>query len=737
MTGNVNQNQNANRPLPMRPATNQDTAITPKEILGIIRRHLLMLIIFTFLGTLAGGGLFYVIMKYNPKYTARTAIEVLRPGQTDPMKFTSLTINKDIYYQFRFTKASYMKQDSFLQDMLKIDKVRETKWYAKFDDVSKAIDNLKKNLTVSPQRDSEWIVVSMTCGDAEESATIANEAVSSFLLKQDILAKKDTSSQLRQREQQRKKIELELKALEDNLSNMRRGTDYANLEPSTFRNYLDETLSDTQNNRNSIESQIAQMQANVDLLKARVEGEHDDTVREQIERDSTALTIRSRITILEQELASQRSHFGERHRQVVELKDAIDQLYKDLDARKIMIGDIVRRSRLIGVEDEMIATSKMLETLEAQKQRAQEQYRSLSILKAEYARVTKLRDEKQQNLEDINTHLEKLKVIHNNPDISKVKLAFTATVPLKVSSPKLLVFIPGGFILGAMLGFGLAFLLELSNERLRSPSDIAKHLRVPLLAAICHSKEDLELKNIDLLHAVRQAPFSITSESYRQLRTNLKHSDLAVNNKVLFVTSPSIGGGKSTVAINLAETLAAEGLKVLFIDTHFRNPISYTAFPDTDDSGSVIDANGKGLSNYLLGQYELDSIIRDSAVDGLKVIDCGPMPANSAEILSNSRMSNLLENSAHNYDYVVIDGPGLLVNSAKILAAQAQGTLLVCNSGSTKRGEAKRTLRELREINANVVGIALVGVKAMKGGYFHERYKTYRKYQKMRVEATV
>ena len=738
MTGNLNQNQNPNRQMPMRPPVAQDTSLTPKEILSILRRHLLMIIVFTFMGTIAGGGLWFVMKTLSPKYTAQTAIEVLHPGQSDPMEFDSLTPNKDINYQFRFTKASYMKQNSFLQNLLKIDAIRNTKWYAQFDnDIADAVDSLDKNLGISPQRDSEWIVVSMTCQDAEESALIANEAVTSFLKKQDVLAKKDTSEQLGQLEQQRQKIEGELKSLEDSLTNMRRGTDYANLEPTTFRSYLDETLSDTQNNRNAIESQIAELQANIDLLSARIEGEYDDTVREQIERDSTAIAIRNRITLLEQELASQRAHFGERHRQVIELRDAIDQLYKDLDNRKIMIGDIVRRSRLIGVEDQMVASSKMLETLETQRQRAQEHYRSLSILKAEYARIMKLRDEKQNTLEKINTHLEKLKVVHDNPDLSKVKRAFMATVPLQMSSPKIIIFVPGGFMLGAMLGFAIAFLVELANELLRSPSDVAKHLRSPLLAAICHSKEDAEMKNVDLYHAVRQAPFSITSESYRQLRTNLKHSNSAINSKVLFVTSPSIGGGKSTVALNLAETLAAEGLNVLFIDTHFRNPVSYAAFPDTNDTGSVIDTNGKGLSNYLLGQYELEEIIRDSAVQGLKLIDCGPMPANSAEILSNARMSNLLENCAHNFDYVILDGPGLLVNSAKILAAQAQGTMLVCNVASTKRGEAKRTLRELHEINANVIGVVLVGVKSMKGGYFHERYKTYRKYQKMRVPASV
>ena len=734
----MQQNQVPPRPFPNRPAVQQDVTLTPKEIVGILRRHLLLIIVFTILGTVAGGGGWFLLKTFAPKYTAKSAIQVDPPGINDPTVFLANATNQDLYYQFRFTKASYMKQQGFLQDLLKIDSIKASNWFKQFDgNIAEAVDNLQKNLGVLAQRDAEWIIVTMTCSSPKESALIVNEAVSSYLKKQDALAKKDVSKDLGQFEVQQKKLEDDLRALEENLASIRKGTDYANLEPSTFRNYLDETLSQTQNNRNSIESQISQLQANIDLLKGRLESEYDETVREEIERDSTALAIRNRITVLEQELASQLTHFGERHRTVVELRDAIDQLYKDLDNRKLMIGNIVRRSRLINVEDTMVTNAKMLETLETQRQRTQEQYRQLSILKAEFARITKLRDEKQKTLEEINLHIEKLRAVHDAPNVSKVSLVFEAMEPLQMSFPQLIVFVPGGFILGTIIGMAVAFLKELANERLRAPSDVAKHLKTRLLSAICHSSEDGELKGIDLFHAVRQAPYSITSECYRQLRTNLRLSDSGTAKKVIYVTSPSIGGGKSTVAVNLASTLAAEGQNVLFMDTHFRNPVSEKAFPKTSNDGAVVASDSGGLSNYLLGQCDLDGVIRPSGIEGLSVIDCGPMPSNSAEILSNSRMSTLLENASVDYDYVIIDGPGLLVTSAKILAAQAEGTILVCNANSTKRGEANRTLRELREINAHVVGVVLVGVRAMKGGYFQEKYKLFRKYNKLQVPAAM
>jgi Mrp family chromosome partitioning ATPase len=85
----------------------------------------------------------------------------------------------------------------------------------------------------------------------------------------------------------------------------------------------------------------------------------------------------------------------------------------------------------------------------------------------------------------------------------------------------------------------------------------------------------------------------------------------------------------------------------------------------------------------------------------------------------------------------VIDGPPLLVSEAKALAVKADGTIIVFNTASTRRGMAKRALRELREVNANIVGTVLLGVKSMKGGYFDEVYRSYQQYQQVQVNQPI
>jgi succinoglycan biosynthesis transport protein ExoP len=303
--------------------------------------------------------------------------------------------------------------------------------------------------------------------------------------------------------------------------------------------------------------------------------------------------------------------------------------------------------------------------------------------------------------------------------------------PLEMSSPKLLLYLPGGFILGLFTALALAFAIELLNDLVRSPSDVMKHLRAPLLGMICHANEDDDVKGTDLAQVVRQAPYSIMSECYRQFRTNLKLSGGEDNRKILLVTSGAGGDGKTSVAVNLASTLVAENKKVLLIDANFRRPMTTTLFPRSQADAEPTDY---ALSNYLLGQCQMDQgVIRSSGVDGFDIIDSGPLPASPAEVLASAAMHDLLEKCRSNYDYIIIDGPPLLISDAKTLAAQVDGTILVFNAESTHRGAAQRSLRELREINANLVGTVLLGVKAMKGGYFQEAFRSYQEYQRANV----
>jgi Mrp family chromosome partitioning ATPase len=99
-------------------------------------------------------------------------------------------------------------------------------------------------------------------------------------------------------------------------------------------------------------------------------------------------------------------------------------------------------------------------------------------------------------------------------------------------------------------------------------------------------------------------------------------------------------------------------------------------------------------------------------------------------------MEELLSRQRNNYDHIIIDGPPvLLVSDAKALARLVDTTVLVINAATTSRGAARRTIREFKEVNAKIIGCVLFAVRSMKGGYFNEQFKLYRKYEKKAKKA--
>jgi len=138
MTGQIQPTARMAAPIAPRPpmAATAQMTMTPKEIMGIFRRHIWLIILFTMAGVIIGGGAWFLMQRYFPKYSASTAINVLPPVETDPMQFTTTQPNKDLYFQFRSTKAAFMRQQNYYQQLLRKDKIRQTEWFAQFNNES-------------------------------------------------------------------------------------------------------------------------------------------------------------------------------------------------------------------------------------------------------------------------------------------------------------------------------------------------------------------------------------------------------------------------------------------------------------------------------------------------------------------------------------------------------------------------------------------------------------------------
>jgi len=716
--------------------------LTPKDMLAILRRHISLIISLTVLGLIFGGVSWYLLLKYFPKYTAETIIRVLPAVERDPMAIVGGQVAKDIQYGARVSIATLITQQSNMQKLIERDKIQATKWFQRFGKIKerrivKAVDDLRGNFGAYAQRDSDYVSLSMTAGNREEAALIVNEMLDLFLASQGSSKKEEIANKLARYEDQRLRVQKDLDIANESLDEVRKNYGFVDLEDRSFQDTTTIKLDNFEIEQNQLFLEIKQVQAGVETLKKQAEGPVNEQVEHQIENDPVMVMLAQEIAMLEAQLAGELTKFGENHQVIRTTQQRINEIKLRRGTRKAMIAEQTRQANLKNAQDQEAVLMSRLEELEKRREEAAAKKRDFDLARVQYQQRLAIRDNSRQTLNSIKEQIEKLKIVREDPETPKVQFAGYAPEPLHVSSPRLKVYFPGGIVLGFAFGIGLALLIELLNDLVRTPRDVARYLHIPLLGVIPDVSEDEQVssrKGVNLYTIVRQVPYSIISESYRRFRTCLKLSNTAESLKVLLVSSPMAKDGTTTVAVNLAMTFVAEGKKVLFIDANFRKQALNTIFPRP----KVQAENGEqfvfGLSTLLTGLCGYHEIIRPSGIEGLDIIDSGPLPPNPTELLGGAQMEQLIKRQKENYGYVIIDGPPiLLVSDSKMLARFADGTVLVFNAGFTRRGIAQRAVREIREVNAVLLGCVLFAVKALKGGYFRQQFDSYLEYQESQL----
>jgi capsular exopolysaccharide synthesis family protein len=206
------------------------------------------------------------------------------------------------------------------------------------------------------------------------------------------------------------------------------------------------------------------------------------------------------------------------------------------------------------------------------------------------------------------------------------------------------------------------------------------------------------------------APLDAASEAYRMLRTNLFYALIDFPPKVIVVTSPGPGEGKSTTCANLGITLAQAGKSVLILDCDLRKPAQHRLFGLP---------NSPGLMEVLSGERGLRGSWR-TRVDRLEVVSAGHTPPNPSEILGSQRFADLVLRARQEFDYVLLDtSPVCAVSDSSIAAKHGDGVLLVVDFRSTSKRPLKRAVSMLENVGADVIGTVVnrVRVAANDGEY--------------------
>jgi capsular exopolysaccharide synthesis family protein len=254
----------------------------------------------------------------------------------------------------------------------------------------------------------------------------------------------------------------------------------------------------------------------------------------------------------------------------------------------------------------------------------------------------------------------------------------------------------------------------------RTTRDVIRYLNVPILGTVPDADdEEVEIECIE--RAVRDVPHSMVTEAFRAIRTNMQFSAPAERMRSVVVTSPKPEDGKTTVACNLAASLASSGRRVLLIDANFRRPAIYRFFEGVPP---------EGLSNILVATGRLTDHVVKTNLGNLDVLGSGPTPPNPAERLGSKFMRDLLEEAMAHYDQLIIDAPPvLLASDASVLAQAVDGVILVLRARENSRGVAQRAVSLLNHVSAHLFGVVLNAAQIRRGGYFREQLRTFYDYQ--------
>jgi capsular exopolysaccharide synthesis family protein len=422
-----------------------------------------------------------------------------------------------------------------------------------------------------------------------------------------------------------------------------------------------------------------------------------------IAQNLTIQTLRNDLGKMEAERASRLAGgAGQNHPRVRELSTDIGELRNRLTLE-------IQRAMLT-VRNEYrsaLATEQSLaRSLEEQKQRAAElDQRNVAYIPLER------QAESERNVYQTLIQQQKELAIVANSKANNVKLMDAAEVPGAPFTPNHRRDLLMGLVLGLTLGVGLAFGIEYLDDTVKTPEDISRRLKLPLLGLVPAVRGQVSPVLSD------RVPHDF-GEAFRSLRTSLVFTSGGESTRIIAVTSTQPLEGKTTTACNLALALALGGARVLLIDADMRRPGLHKV---------MRMENGLGLSHLLTGQARIREAARPTVEPGLLVITAGRTPPNPSELLSSDRMKSLVTNLASGpFDWVIVDTPPVLaVTDAVILAPYLSGLVFVVGAEMTRIGHAERALEILQTSRPRLVGTVLNRVDFDRNKYYYSRYYGY------------
>lgn len=355
----------------------------------------------------------------------------------------------------------------------------------------------------------------------------------------------------------------------------------------------------------------------------------------------------------------------------------------------------------------------------------------LNLKELEFHRLDRMR---AQNEKLYGVLLEQLKEadLRRMMNTNNIRLVDGATEPKEPIAPRVSVNVGIALLVGLVLGLGLAILREQLDNTLKTPEDVEHKLGVTFLGLLPEIAEDetpgkgrrrTRPRRLTTTLApellVHERPTSGVAEAARALRTNLMFMNPDQPYRRLLVTSAAPSEGKTTVAVSIAISLAQGGQRVCIIDCDLRRPRLHRIF---DRAGDV------GLMNAILDEADIDDVAKPTIVPNLWCIPCGPIPPNSADVVSSDKFRRMLDTVGSRFDRVVLDSPPVIaVTDSAIASTLVDGVVFVVRAFKTSVNLCRGGLRTLQDVDAPIAGAVLNAVNLNRHEYNYYHYYYYKR----------
>ncbi|MFN3933039.1 MAG: GumC family protein [Parvibaculum sp.] len=578
------------------------------------------------------------------------------------------------------------------------------------------IDRVLANLEIAREGATYVINIGFTSENPAKAARIANAFAETYILDQ-LEAKFDATRQAnewlsRRLAELRQQVQDADRAVEIFRSEQ-------GLESSRGVTVSEQQLSELNAQLILARTALAEARAKYDRARQiRASGGSIESMADVVQ-SGTISSLRQKQAELARELANLSSRYGPRHPEVVNA----EAQRRDID---IQIGAEI--SRIIGSLQNNVSVA---ETRVASLQQSLREIRGETGEDSQaMIQLRELEREAAANRAVYESFLNRFKETSQQQDLQvpDSRVISPATAPLSPSYPRKMLALAVALVLSAMLGVGLAFLLEHLDNGLGTGRDVEEALGLPHLVSIplVPAEKGPGGKPLKPHDYLVQKPLSAFSESLRSLRSALQLSNVDNPPKVILFTSALPNEGKTTTSVSFARAAAASGLKVVLVDCDLRHPSVHKTF------GLATPA--AGLVELLAERLDSEAVMIEDEKTSLRILPIATGTANPPDLMASSQMHLLIDRLRKDYDLVVLDSaPVLPVSDSRVLSRLADETVFVVRWSDTPKDAAQSAVRELRLYQSNIAGAILVAVDAAKqakygygdGGYYYGKYSRY------------